>query len=138
MVGLVVFYADKITESMRRTIDETERRRIKQMAYNEEHGITPTQIKRDRGEVMRQTAVIDIRDGEPKHAYIEPDSLSLAADPVMQYMTVDQLLKNADVLEGSMRKAAKELDFIAAAQLRDELFAMRKLIEDREKASKEG
>ena len=135
--GLVVFYADKITESMRRTIDETERRRIKQMAYNEEHGITPTQIKRDRGDVMRQTTVIDIRDGE-KRAYVEPELLSLAADPVMQYMTVDQLLKNADVLEGSMRKAAKELDFIAAAQLRDELFAMRKLIEDREKASKEG
>ncbi len=135
--GLVIFYADKITDSMRRTIDETERRRVKQMAYNEEHGITPTQIKRDRGDVMRQTAVIDMHDNERGKAYVEPEFLSIAADPVMQYMTPDQLEKNAELLETQMRKAAKELDFMAAAQLRDELFATRKLIEDREKASKE-
>ncbi|MCB0771583.1 MAG: excinuclease ABC subunit UvrB, partial [Flavobacteriales bacterium] len=135
--GLVIFYADKITDSMRRTIEETERRRAKQIAYNELHGITPTQIKRDRGDVLRQTAVIEMVDGERKHAYMEPETLSLAADPVMQYMSMDQLLKNAEVLEASMRKSAKELDFIGAAQLRDELFALRKLIEDREKASKE-
>ncbi len=133
--GRVIFYADKITDSMKRTIDETDRRRVKQMAYNEEHGITPTQIKRDRGDVMRQTAVIDIHDPDKKRAYyVEPEELSIAADPVLQYMTPVQLQKNVQVLESQMRKAAKELDFIAAAQLRDELFAMRKLLEDKQAA----
>ena len=134
--GRVIFYADQITESMQRTIDETDRRRAKQVAYNEENGITPTQIKRDRAEVMRQTAVIDIHDKEGKRAYVEPEELSLAADPVVQYMTEGQLEKNLEILEAQMRKAAKEMDFIAAAQLRDELFAMRKLKEEREKVVK--
>jgi excinuclease ABC subunit B len=134
--GMVIFYADKVTESMRRTMDETERRRAKQMAYNEANGITPTQIKRDRGNVMRQTAVIDIHDTVGRRAYVEPDEVSLAADPVMQYMTVDQLARNVELLEASMRKAAKELDFIAAAQLRDELMAMRKLLEERGSVSR--
>ncbi|HOZ39836.1 MAG: excinuclease ABC subunit UvrB [Flavobacteriales bacterium] len=129
--GKVIFYADHVTESMRRTMDETDRRRAKQVAYNEAHGITPTQIKRDRGDVMRQTAVIDIHDNDGRRAYVEPEVLSMAADPVLQYMTADQLAKNVDVLEASMRKAAKELDFIAAAQLRDELMAMRRLLEER-------
>ncbi|MBL7951071.1 MAG: excinuclease ABC subunit UvrB [Flavobacteriales bacterium] len=135
--GMVIFYADNVTESMQRTMDETERRRAKQIAYNEANGITPTQIKRDRSSVLKQTSVLDIHDGDGRRAYVEPEVLSVAADPVMQYMTADQLGRNAELLETQMRKAAKELDFIAAAQLRDELFAMRKLIEDREKASKE-
>ena len=135
--GLVIFYADKVTESMQRTMDETDRRREKQVAYNTLHGITPTQIKRDRTDVMKQTSVLDIHDSDGRRAYVEPEALSLAADPVMQYMSPGQLAKNAELLEVQMRKAAKELDFIAAAQLRDELFAMRKLIEEREKVSKE-
>ena len=134
--GRVIFYADKITESMRRTMDETDRRRVKQVEYNEANGITPTQIKRDRGDVMRQTAVVEMSGRTMPKAYIEPTELSLAADPVMAYMAVDQLEKNAKLLEDQMRKAAKTLDFIAAAQLRDELFAMRKLIDGR-KASTE-
>ena len=134
--GLVVFYADKVTDSMRRTMEETDRRRVKQMAYNEEHGITPTQIRRDRGEVLRQTAVLDIRDGAQPKPYLEPEELSLAADPVVQYMSQEQLEKNAEILESRMRKAAKELDFISAAQLRDELFAMRRIIEERGRVSK--
>jgi excinuclease ABC subunit B len=130
--GLVIFYADSITESMRQTMDETDRRRAKQLAYNEAHGITPTQIRRDRADVMKQTAVIDIHDTEKKRAYyVEPEEVSLAADPVVAYMSPDQLEKNVQLLEAQMRKAAKELDFIAAAQLRDELFAMRKLLEER-------
>lgn len=135
--GLVIFYADQVTESMQRTMDETERRRAKQLAYNEAHGITPTQIKRDRADVMRQTAVIDIHDSDRKRAYVEPEHLSIAADPVVQYMSDAQLAKNVDLLESQMRKAAKELDFIAAAQLRDELFAMRELLAERQKASKQ-
>ena len=135
--GLVIFYADKVTESMRRTMEETERRRAKQIAYNEANGITPTQIKRDRADVLRQTAVIDIHADRHRRAYVEPETLSLAADPVMKYMTEEQLANNAELLESQMRKAAKDLDFIAAAQLRDELFAMRKLLEERQKASKQ-
>ncbi len=134
--GRVIFYADKVTDSMQRTIDETERRREKQIIYNQENGITPTQIKRNRDDVMRQTSVIDIHDKDGKRAYVEPEELSLAADPVVQYMTDGQLDRNLELLETQMRKAAKEMDFIAAAQLRDELFAMRKLKEEREKVSK--
>ncbi|MCO6483310.1 MAG: excinuclease ABC subunit UvrB [Flavobacteriales bacterium] len=129
--GLVIFYADEITDSMRRTMEETERRRAKQKAYNQEHGITPTQIKRDRASVMQQTAVIDQVDHAGARPYLEPEELSLAADPVVQYMPVEQLEKNASLLEAQMKKAAKDLDFMAAAQFRDELFAMRKLIDAR-------
>ncbi|MFT3885454.1 MAG: excinuclease ABC subunit UvrB [Flavobacteriales bacterium] len=136
--GLVIFYADQVTDSMRRTMEETDRRRAKQMAYNEANGIVPTQIRRDRESVMRQTSVVDdVRGGAPPGAYVEPEALSLAADPVVGYMSVAQLEKNATILEEQMKKAAKDLDFIAAAQLRDELFAMRKLIDERGKASKE-
>jgi excinuclease ABC subunit B len=133
--GLVIFYADTITDSMRRTMEETDRRRAKQMAYNAEHGITPKQIKRDRASVMQQTAVVDQVDHPGGRAYVEPEESSLAADPAVQYMPVEQLEKNASLLEAQMKKAAKELDFIAAAQLRDELFAMRKLIDERTKAT---
>src|SRR5690606_29018326 len=97
--GLVVFYADTITDSMRRTIEETERRRAKQMAYNEAHGITPTQVRRDRDEVMRQTAVIDIHDdGGRRNYYVEPETPSMAADPVVRYMSTADLEKNATQL----------------------------------------
>ena len=129
--GLVIFYADSVTESMQRTIDETDRRRAKQMAYNEANGITPTQIRRQRSDVLRQTAVLDIHDSTGKRAYAEPETLSIAADPVMAYMSTDDLGRNAADLEARMRKAAKELDFISAAQLRDELFALRRLMEER-------
>jgi excinuclease ABC subunit B len=128
--GLVIFYADKITESMQRTIDETERRRAKQIAYNTEHGITPTQIKRDRADVLRQTAVIDINEGGAK-PYVEPEVTSMAADPVVAYMTPEQLKRNTELLEAQMKKAAAEMDFLTAARLRDELFAMRKLLDER-------
>ncbi|MCC6401387.1 MAG: UvrB/UvrC motif-containing protein, partial [Flavobacteriales bacterium] len=135
--GRVIFYADTVTESMQRTIDETERRRAKQMAYNEEHGIIPQQIKRDRQDVLRQTGVLEASERVPATAYVEPETLSLAADPVVAYMTADQLAENCRILEQEMRKAAKQQDFINAAQLRDELFAMRKLLEERQQASNE-
>lgn len=136
--GMVIFYADKITESMRRTMEETDRRREKQMVYNEKHGITPTQIKRDRTSIMQQTAVMDTGDGSSKKAYVEPEGMSLAADPVMRSMPVEDLEKNAALLETRMKKSAKELDFITAAELRDELFAIRKLIDEKAKPSKVG
>ena len=121
--GLVIFYADKVTDSMQNTIDETNRRRSIQMAYNEEHGITPTTVLKSREEIMNQQSILDIRG--PKNAYIEPDKPSMAADPVLDYMDRDQLEKTMADTERKMKKAAKELDFISAAQFRDELFALK-------------
>lgn len=119
--GLVIFYADKITDSMQRTIDETHRRRAKQMAYNEEHNITPTSVKKS----IEVGSILDIR-GNKSKAYIEPEEPNIAADPIVQYMTRDQLEMMVQETERKMKAAAKELDFISAAQLRDELFALKK------------
>lgn len=121
--GLVIFYADKITDSMQQTIDETTRRRAKQMAYNEENGITPKTVSKSREEILNSHSILDIR-GKQK-AYLEPEAPSLAADPIIGYLTRDQLEKMMHETEAKMKKAAKELDFIAAAQHRDELFALR-------------
>ncbi len=119
--GKVIFYADKITNSMQRTIDETNRRRDKQTAYNKEHGITPKSVVKAKG-------VKSILDGRsPKvNAYIESEEPNLAADPVVAYMSRDQLEKAVAETERKMKAAAKDLDFITAAHLRDELFALRK------------
>lgn len=121
--GLVIFYADKITESMQMTIDETNRRRSTQIAYNEANGITPRTVSKSREEILNSHSILDIR-GKNK-AYIEPESPSLAADPIIGYLTRDQLEKMLQETEKNMKKAAKDLDFIAAAQYRDELFALR-------------
>jgi len=123
--GLVIFYADKVTESMQRTIDETTRRRSIQMAYNEKHGITPKTVSKTREEIMSQGSILDIR-GKNTNAYVEPEELSIAADPIVEYMTKDQIAKLVVETERKMKKAAKELDFISAAQYRDELFALKK------------
>ena len=124
--GLVIFYADKVTESMQTTIDETNRRRAKQIAYNEAHGITPETIFKSKEEILNQKSILDIRGPKKTNAYIEPEEASVAADPVIQYMTRDQLELSIQQTELRMRKAAKELDFISAAQYRDELFALKK------------
>jgi len=121
--GLVIFYADKMTDSMEMTIDETKRRRVIQMAYNEKHGIVPKTVTKSREEIMNSQSILDVRG---KKAYIEPDEPSLAADPIVEYMNRDQLEKMKDVTEAKMKAAAKELDFMAAAQFRDELFAIKK------------
>jgi len=118
--GKVIFYADKITESMQRTMEETNRRRDKQIAHNEKNNITPMTIKKEMG----ARSILDIR-ANPK-AYVESDEPNLAADPVVQYMSRDQLEKLIMETERKMKAAAKDLDFITAAQLRDELFALRK------------
>ncbi len=128
--GMVIFYADKTTNSMQRTIDETNRRRSIQMAYNDANGITPTTIFRSREEIIAGSSILDIR-GRKSNVYIEPEEISLAADPVTNYMTREQLEKLLTQTEKKMKDAAKELDFISAAQYRDELFALKKKMKDR-------
>jgi excinuclease ABC subunit B len=127
--GRVIFYADTITESMAKTIEETDRRREKQAAYNLDHGITPTQIERSKESIMNQTKVADRKFIEPK-AYIESEHINMASDPVVQYMAQDELKKLISQTKKSMERAAKELDFIEAARLRDEMYALEKLIRD--------
>ncbi|EMR02829.1 excinuclease ABC subunit UvrB [Cesiribacter andamanensis] len=131
--GMVIMYADKITDSMQVAIDETNRRRAIQMAYNEEHGIVPKTVFKSREAIMEQTSVADARKKETKKVYVEPDSLSLAADPVVAYMKPEQLDKLLKETQRKMEKAAKELDFMEAARLRDELMEIKKL--QAEKAS---
>jgi excinuclease ABC subunit B len=125
--GLVIFYADKITASMQETIDETNRRRAKQVAYNLEHGITPRTVSKTKEEILSQKSILDIRGKKPV-AYIEDDIKIEAADPVVAYMNRDQIQKLILETETKMKQAAKDLDFITAAQLRDELMALKKKV----------
>ena len=124
--GLVIMYAGKITDSMRRTIDETERRREKQIRYNEENNITPQTLVKSKEQIMGQTSVA-------RKQYTEGQSFDspMAADPVLQYMDVDQLKKSMEKSRKEMEKAAKELDFIQAAKFRDEILAIEKLLKER-------
>ncbi len=125
--GLVIFYADKITDSMQKTMDETERRRAIQMAYNEEHGITPTTINKTREEIMSANSILDIRGPKkPANPYYESVENGIAADPIVKYMNSSQLEQMIEATERKMKDAAKDLDFISAAQYRDELFELKK------------
>ena len=123
----VIMYADKITDSMKKTIEETLRRREKQLKYNEVHGITPKQIIRSIQSILGQTAVADAKAAEPK-AYIEKEGIDIAADPLVQYMNKDQIEKAIARSERQMKAAVKELDFIEAARFRDEIFALKELL----------
>jgi excinuclease ABC subunit B len=125
--GKVIFYADKITDSMQHTIDETNRRRDIQIAYNEKHGITPTTVHKTREEILGQKSILDIRGVKKK--YEEQETQGLAADPIVEYMNKEQLEKLIAATEAKMKKAAKEMDFMSAAQFRDEVFALKKKIE---------
>lgn len=119
--GAVIMYADHMTDSMQKTIDETKRRRELQEAYNKEHGITPTPLNKSKERILKSTKVAD-GDGPTDYSIIsEP---SLAADPVVQYMSSEQLEKAIKHTRKQMESAAKDLDFIEAARLRDELFAL--------------
>lgn len=128
--GRVIFYADKVTESMRKTMEETERRREKQLKYNEANNIIPQQIVRSKEKIMGQTIVSKAR-SDKYAAYSEPETTTIAADPVVSYMSKDQLQKTINNTRKKMETAAKDLDFIEAARLRDEMFALEKLIKEK-------
>jgi excinuclease ABC subunit B len=123
--GKVIMYADKMTDSMQRAIDETNRRRSIQMEYNETNGITPRTIMKSKEAIMEDRAVGSMSKTKPRY-YVEPDEISIAADPVVQFMTKAQLEKAVAELQKKMEKAAKDLDFVQAAQFRDEWMAMKK------------
>jgi excinuclease ABC subunit B len=123
--GRVIFYGDQITMSMQRTIDETNRRRAKQIQYNEEHHITPTTIVKSIEQVMKQTAVLDIKGFTQDNINIRTtDGLNMAAEPNSEYQTIPQLEKAILQTKKQMEKMAKALDFMEAAKLRDEMFRM--------------
>jgi excinuclease ABC subunit B len=125
-------YADKVTDSMQQAIDETNRRRAIQIEYNKANGITPKTIIRSKESIMGQTKVADSKRLQKKY-YVEDEEATLAADPVVAYLSYDELTKMADRTKKAMEKAAKELEFIEAAKLRDEFMAIQKLIEERKK-----
>jgi excinuclease ABC subunit B len=128
--SLVIMYADKMTESMKRMIAETNRRRVKQMAYNEKYNITPTQITKTTQDIMGQTSVAGAH-GTTGKAYVEKESIDVAADPIIQYMPKEKLRKLLAKTKKSMETAVKELDFLEAAKLRDELISLEKLLESK-------
>ncbi len=132
--GKVIMYADKITESMQRTIDETDRRRRKQLEYNEKNGITPKQIIKALNSIMgdRVSGEILAENGKQPRPYIEPNATNMAAEPVVKYMTREALEKTIAQTKREMQKAAKELDFMEAARLRDEMYALQKLLDKKE------
>ncbi len=127
--GLVIFYADKMTESMQKTIDETHRRREKQIAFNIKHGITPKTIIKSTREVFAQTSVLDIKGYDPANPYaIAPDEdlVTVAAEEQAEYKTIPQVEKAISKIKKEMEKAARDLDFMEAARLRDEMYVLQK------------
>ncbi len=116
---------------MRRTIDETNRRRIIQIAYNEENGITPMNLAKTREQILERKTILDIRGGNQKKAYIEAEGPSIAADPVLNYMSRDQLEKAIEETQRKMKAAAKDLDFMSAASYRDEMMILKERLKRR-------
>lgn len=127
--GLVIFYADKITESMQRTIDETNRRREKQLAHNTAHNITPKTVTKSKDQIMAQTSVLDIKGYDPHSPYAVEEIVSKAAEDEGTYTTIPQIEKAIAKTKKEMEKAARDLDFMEAARLRDEMFSLQKKLE---------
>lgn len=128
--GKVIMYADTITDSMRLTINETNRRREKQIAYNIAHNITPRTVKKSREEILKQTSVADAKSSveTSEKYYVEPEEMNIAADPVVEYLSKPKLEKMVEETRRRMQRAAKDMDFMEAARLRDELFALEKRV----------
>ncbi len=134
--GLVIFYADKITDSMQKTINETIRRREKQITFNIEHGITPKTVTKSTKEVFAQTSVLDIKGYDPANPYaIAPDEdlVTAAAEEQAEYKTIPQMEKALSKIKKEMEKAARDLDFMEAARLRDEMYLLQKQLEGMKK-----
>lgn len=134
--GKVIMYADNITESMQRTIDETMRRRTIQLKYNEEHGITPQQIQKSiKGSLTsataRESSTSKKSTGYASQVYIEPDASAFAADPIVKKMSTAELKKSIENTEALMKQAAKNLDFMQAAQYRDEMLRLQAMLEEK-------
>ena len=127
--GRVIMYADKITKSMKLTIDETNRRRTIQMDYNLKNNITPTQIERTRENTLKKATITD---EAGTYGYIVPDGMNMAADPVIAYLTKEQIEKSITRTKEAMHKAARTMDFIEAARLRDEMFELQKLADKKD------
>ena len=129
--GKVIFYADKMTMSMQRTIDETTRRREKQIAYNIQHNITPTTVNKSIDQIMKQTSVLDIKgfDSSKPYAIVDDAKLNVAAEEQVSYKTIPQMEKAIAQTKKQMEKAARDLDFMEAARLRDEMFRLQKELE---------
>ena len=128
--GMVIMYADKVTDSMQVSIDETNRRRAIQQAYNEKHSITPRTVRKSKEQIIEQTSVAGARKAEKKY-YVEEETPSIAADPVVEYMSKEKLEKLVAETKRKMEKAAKELEFMEAARLRDEMLELEKLLKER-------
>lgn len=134
--GLVIFYADKMTESMQKTIDETDRRREKQVAYNIEHNITPTTISKSKEQIFAQGSVLDVKGYDPSRPYAigaDQDIVTAAAEEQEVYLTIPQMEKKVAAIKKSMEKAARDMDFMEAARLRDEMFRLQKELETMKK-----
>ena len=131
--GLVIFYADKMTESMQRTIDETGRRRAKQLSYNTENGIVPRTILKSRQDVFASTSVLDIKGFDEKNPYAiatDQDLLVVATEEEAEYQTIPQMEKAISKIKKEMEKAARDLDFMEAARLRDSMFTLQKKLKE--------
>ncbi len=130
--GRVIMYADRITGSMRKTIDETERRRNKQIAYNEDHGITPTTVNKSKKEIFKQTSVLDSVEGKgDENAYnFIVEQQNKAADPILDYLNKPELEKALKKAEKDMLRAAKEMEYMEAARLRDEVEMLKQKIKE--------
>ncbi len=128
--GRVIMYADKITDSMQQTIDETQRRREKQIVYNEANGIVPTQVaKGNKKTIFEQSGLLNKR---KQNYYVESDeATSIAADPLISQLSSQQLEKTIEQTKRAMEKAAKDMDFMEAARLRDDMFALKKMLEEK-------
>ena len=127
--GMVIMYADKVTNSMQRTIDETKRRRAIQDQYNKDHGLVPTALNKSTEKIMNTTKIAD---GDDSNPYTIDETISIAADPVVQYMSEEQLQNSIKYTQKQMEKAAKDLDFIEAARLRDDLGMLKKQLKSKQ------